>query len=513
MEPAAPPGATFEGPEKTLEIDFVPSVEAVSVEAAPTATSDRAATTTLSASSCTDVFSRTGLRAISRATLDSLLTAAQCCILSHASNKFFDSYVLSESSLFVYPYKMLIKTCGTTTLLRLLPPLLVETRQRGMELEWVGYMRKNFSFPRLQLFPHGGFGEEIRYLEEEVGLSAGEAHALGPLNADHWNAFVYDNCDRPMSESTDRNLNMMMYDIDPIVARHFWKNSGGPDGSGKPQDANDVTMFSGIRDLLPTAKIQAHLFEPCGYSMNGMLFESFYTIHVTPEEGCSYVSFETNVRMSNYEALVKNVLEVFRPKRFTMTMVADEGALQQMHRHPIEVRQFDVQWRAVGKRGAAAAAKVAGNKVVGNNGGGKGEAGAKVSPSGGTARKTMRWLRTARSETTFADDYCFMMGNWTMRVVEGEVAISSRSASPAGVSIGGAVMVPSQSCSKRPVSAVRGGGERAEYGGTRGHKPGGETADIVHSTGLGGVIRPSVITKRRKINNGSATKLRAHSFG
>ena len=65
-----------------------------------------------------------------------------------------------------------------------------------------------------------------------------------------------------------------------------------------------------------------------------MLFESFYTIHVTPEEQCSYVSFETNVRMSNYEALVKNVLEVFRPKRFTMTMVADEGALRQMRGAP-----------------------------------------------------------------------------------------------------------------------------------------------------------------------------------
>ena len=31
-------------------------------------------------------------------------------------------------------------------------------------------------------------------------------------------------------------------------------------------------------------------------------------------------------------------------------------------------------------------------------------------------RKTgpMRWYRTARSETTFAEDYCFMMGNWKM---------------------------------------------------------------------------------------------------
>ena len=152
MADCAPaPGTKFEGPEKTLEIDVVPETWT------PPSDGDAGGSVSLPPR-------RIGLRAISRATLDSLLMSAQCCILSSASNKFFDSYVLSESSLFVYPFKMLIKTCGTTTLLRMLPPLLVETRRHGMMLEWVGYMRKNFMFPRLQLFPHGGFNEETRFL-------------------------------------------------------------------------------------------------------------------------------------------------------------------------------------------------------------------------------------------------------------------------------------------------------------------------------------------------------------
>lgn len=48
--------------------------------------------------------------------------------------------------------------------------------------------------------------------------------------------------------------------------------------------------------------------------MNGLALGGFYTIHITPEAHCSYVSFETNIACSDYEALVKQVLNIFKPK-------------------------------------------------------------------------------------------------------------------------------------------------------------------------------------------------------
>lgn len=56
------------------------------------------------------------------------------------------------------------------------------------------------------------------------------------------------------------------------------------------------------------------MFSPCGYSMNGILDDAYWTIHITPESHCSYASFETNLRGESYNALVKAVLDIFRPQ-------------------------------------------------------------------------------------------------------------------------------------------------------------------------------------------------------
>eukprot|EP01032_Pedospumella_encystans_P013571 gene13571-15617_t len=154
---------TFEGPEKTLEVIYKAGIGAPN-----------------------------GLRNMTRDQLDTLCTAAKCTILSVASTDYLDAYVLSESSLFVYEYRLIMKTCGTTTLLRCLSTLFEYSDKLDMQLSWVGYSRKNFLFPSAQLWPHVNFGEEMRYIEQHEALQQrlrGDGHILGPVTGDHW--FVY----------------------------------------------------------------------------------------------------------------------------------------------------------------------------------------------------------------------------------------------------------------------------------------------------------------------------------
>jgi len=154
---------TFEGPEKTMEVIFHQEYGA-----------------------------NNGLRELNRDQLDKLCADAKCAILSHASTSWFDAYVLSESSLFIYTHRLVMKTCGTTTLLRCLATLLQFTDALQMRLAWVGYSRKNFLFPSAQIWPHENFGSEMSYIESHPVLTKrlqGEGQILGPVTGDHW--FVY----------------------------------------------------------------------------------------------------------------------------------------------------------------------------------------------------------------------------------------------------------------------------------------------------------------------------------
>jgi len=241
---------------------------------------------------------------------------AKCNILSHTRNGYFDSFVLSESSLFVYPYKVMIKTCGTTTLLNAIPKILEFARELELSVRLVMYSRKNFVFPNHQQAPHkDGWLAEVELLNSHFD---GSSYILGPITSDHWNLYLADYSEYYGTETgpTENTLEMMMHNLDHSVCHSFYNDR---------EDLADNDKFPGMADILLGSETDEYNFRPCGYSMNGLNKEAYYTIHVTPEPHCSYASFETNVSLPSYRSLINHVLSIFKPGRVTLTFFSEKG--------------------------------------------------------------------------------------------------------------------------------------------------------------------------------------------
>lgn len=109
-----------------------------------------------------------------------------------------------------------------------------------------------------------------------------------------------------------------------------------------------LTTHLGIDDLFSRDEttIDAFGFEPCGYSANGIVGSGsvsaehdgegggYFTIHVTPEEGWSFASFESNVPLTltqdgapaaagarpDLQTLIRKVIDIFQPGRLSITL-------------------------------------------------------------------------------------------------------------------------------------------------------------------------------------------------
>ncbi|KAI3647109.1 hypothetical protein MP228_007330 [Amoeboaphelidium protococcarum] len=301
------------------------------------------------------------LRSICKEDWITLLKLVQCEILSHVSNEYVDAYLLSESSLFVFDRKIIIKTCGTTTLLLCLD-LLLEYAKKFCGLSTVSYVfysRKNFMFPENQPPPHCSWTDEVHCLENH--FVGGAAYVVGKTNAQHhWYCFVWElpgcltqsgaaliglspSSSQPSSRSVspvgkvgpvaDRTLEILMTGLSDDARQLFYPPSArradgslvasellsqvfGEQQSGDEQQQKDHQLL-----------VDDHLFDPCGYSCNGIMDEAYFDVHVTPEKHCSFASFETNyIPQRNgvtYEDIVQKVIQIFRPASFTVTLFSD----------------------------------------------------------------------------------------------------------------------------------------------------------------------------------------------
>ncbi|KAK4996250.1 spermidine resistance protein [Elasticomyces elasticus] len=171
----------FEGPEKLLEVWFSPSPAALPLSAAPL-----------------------GLNAVPADTWKEMLDLVNCKVLSVIDSDNVDAYLLSESSMFIFPHKLVLKTCGTTTLLCGLPRMLeIAALEAGFPHVKanlpqaipaaatpyrVFYSRKNFLHPEQQKGPHKSWRDEVGFLDKM--FSGGSAYMIGKMNGEHWYLYI-----------------------------------------------------------------------------------------------------------------------------------------------------------------------------------------------------------------------------------------------------------------------------------------------------------------------------------
>jgi S-adenosylmethionine decarboxylase len=192
-------------------------------------------------------------------------------------------------------------------------------------------------FPERQLGPHKDWRAEIEYLD--AIFKTGAAYTVGKVNGDHWLLYMTSPCRPPEMPPAppppteiDYTIEILMTHLDPGASQHFFNSY--------ERDAQKLSSALGITDLFPPhlTTLDAYSFNPCGYSSNALLKwpapdgggEGYYTIHVTPEEGWSYASFECNVplpanspdseNIPDLKTLVRRVVSIFKPSKLSLTL-------------------------------------------------------------------------------------------------------------------------------------------------------------------------------------------------
>ena len=260
------------GPEKLLEVWFAPSATELGA-AGPQ-----------------------GLKKVSSEIWKDMLDLVNCQVLSVVSSEDVDAYLLSESSMFVWPHKLILKTCGTTTLLSGLPRILeiatlfagfpraTAPASRGITVAAapyrVFYSRKNFLFPDRQRGPHRSWRDEVRTMD--ALFLNGSAYMIGKMNGEHWYLYLtephtlltppaspkeetpetetkvlsypdaapIDDCDEH-----DETLEVLMTDLDEDNAKQFYLDNATAvakkqySNFDKDEGAEHVDVFSNGSDM------------------------------------------------------------------------------------------------------------------------------------------------------------------------------------------------------------------------------------------------------------------------
>lgn len=239
-----------------------------------------------------------GLRSRSKDFWRELVDNCNATILSGLSNNHCDSYLLSESSLFVWDDRILMITCGSTKLIESVEMMVDEFGEAGIAS--LVYQRKNEYRSQLQ---SSSFLDDLERLERRLD---GVGRRFGKVHSHHNLIYSLKKAYQPPEEDTTTEL--LMYDFDPSVTEFLTE---------KAKSKEDIRKFINLESVIEGLEIDDFLFTPFGYSMNGLRGDDYVTIHITPQDTSPYISFETDLGMEENKSLILNhLLKVFKPNSF-----------------------------------------------------------------------------------------------------------------------------------------------------------------------------------------------------
>lgn len=233
---------------------------------------------------------------------EKLVAASNAQIMSEIHNDQLSAYLLSESSLFVWDNRIVLITCGQTTLANAVECFFEFCQPE--DIECLIFERKNEYFPENQF---SDFHSDVVRLNTHL---KGKGYLFGEEKDRH--LYLYHTNKDFQPPDNDVTIEVLMYGLQGESKDVF---------SCEKQSLENLRRLTGIHEILPGFNVDDFLFEPCGYSINAIKDSEYYTIHVTPEDQCPYVSFETNAKVNDsYAELVEKVIKIFNPEKFEVVV-------------------------------------------------------------------------------------------------------------------------------------------------------------------------------------------------
>ena len=241
-----------------------------------------------------------------------MVTHAKAQILSSISNEHCKAYLLSESSLFVWPDRLLIITCGTTRLVSAVEFFLRQHEPKT--IQQVIYQRKNEYFAHSQ---PTSILDDITALNE---FHSGTTYRFGELDSHHGYLFSMDVDFK--AQNSDRTYELLIYQINQQAVTALTK-----------EGLNNSAIFNYLKldQILENFTVDDYVFEPFGYSLNAISKTGdYFTVHVTPHAHSSYISVESNIDLLEYLDLF---LDTLQPASFDLMTYNDEDFQEKIREH------------------------------------------------------------------------------------------------------------------------------------------------------------------------------------